>query len=91
MSEPKISSQLKGITEAAILLENDPTRDMDAATKHYVDTNTVPNTRTINGETLDHDLTISGLPEVTSTDDGKTLTVQNGIWVTGSMITYREV
>lgn len=51
----------------------------------------VPTTRKINGETLDHDLTISGLPDVTSADNGKALTVQDGSWAVGSVITYKEV
>ena len=51
----------------------------------------VPTTRKINGETLDHDLTISGLPTVTSADNGKALTVQDGSWAAGTIIKYREV
>lgn len=32
-----------------------------------------------------------GLPAVTSADNGKALTVQNGAWAAGTIITYREV
>lgn len=68
-----------------------PLEDGKVPTDRLPEMNYVPTTRKINGETLDHDLTISGLPDVTSADNGKALTVQNGTWAVGSVITYKEV
>lgn len=84
---PYIQESEKGAANGVAPLDEDG----KVPTERLPEMNYVPTTRKINGETLDHDLTISGLPDVTSADNGKALTVQNGMWAVGSVITYKEV
>ena len=48
------------------------------------------NIKTINGQSVlgEGDLAISGLPAVTSSDNGKVLTVVSGAWATASLPLY---
>lgn len=45
----------------------------------------------VNGIEPDDNGNVELLPDVTSADNGKALTVQDGTWAAGSIITYKEV
>lgn len=79
-----------------------PSNNMDVATKQYVDSAVVtPTTYTLSSnnniitltgsDSSTSTVSVSGLPAVSTTDNGKSLVVSNGSWSTESLIFYITV